>query len=214
MPGMPFPIATNLISLHPFNVWANVPFSKWASWVLLKTCWMMKKETLEGEKSWFLSSWTWNLLGTTETYVENYSAHDKCYGRTEGIIPTVKVWVEQRELRVSYKHLRPTRTERAGEDRGLTVHLVPNRNLMETFQARMLMIFHYIIWADYFLLWIWHNLESLGKRGPQLKGCLNQTGHNCERLSWVRIDVGGLRPLWVVPSLTVGPAHYTKTCLA
>lgn len=38
-----------------------------------------------------LSSWTWNLLGTTGTYMESYSAHDKCYGRTEDLIPIGKV---------------------------------------------------------------------------------------------------------------------------
>ena len=38
-----------------------------------------------------LSSWTWNLLGTTGTYMESYSAHDKCCGRIEVVIPTGKV---------------------------------------------------------------------------------------------------------------------------
>lgn len=80
-----------------------------------------------------LSSWTWSLLGTTGTYMESYSAHDKCYGRTKDVIPTGKVWGEPRELRVSYKHLRTMRMERAGENRDLIVHLAPNRNLMETF---------------------------------------------------------------------------------
>lgn len=64
---------------------------------------------------------------------------------------------------------------------------------------------HKTWYSGSFLSSTWHNLESAGKRDPQLKNCLYQIdlgmclqGHS---LSWLFIDRGGPSTLWATLSL-------------
>jgi hypothetical protein len=59
------------------------------------------------------------------------------------------------------------------------------------------------------------NLESPGKRKCQLKDCPSQVGlwYVCGTFSGSLIDIGGLSPLWVVPSLGWEQASKQQSCM-